>query len=34
MLTIMFSDQCDVIAEVYDADGRTHLSVTYGGLDL
>lgn len=32
--TYVFSDQCDVIAEVYDADGRTHLSVTYGGQRL
>ena len=29
--TYVFSNQCDVIAEVYDADGRTDLNVTYGG---
>ena len=32
--TYVFSDHCDVIAEVYDADGRTPLSVTYGGQRL
>ena len=32
--TYVFSNEADVIAEVYDADGRTHLTVTYGGQRL
>lgn len=32
--TYVFSNEADVIAEVYDADGRTHLSLTYGGQRL
>lgn len=32
--TYVFSDQCDVIADVYDADGRTPRSLTYGGQRL
>ena len=29
--TYVFANECDVIAEVYNADGRTHLTMTYGG---
>ena len=29
--TYVFSNEADVIAEVYDADGRTPITVTYGG---
>ena len=32
--TYVFSNEADVIAEVYDADGRTHLTLTYGGQRL
>ena len=32
--TYVFSNEADLIAEVYDADGRTHLTVTYGGQRL
>ena len=29
--TYVFSNEADVIAEVYDADGRTPITVVYGG---
>ena len=32
--TYVFSNEADVIAEVYDADGRTPITVVYGGQRL
>lgn len=32
--TYVFAQECDVIAEVYDADGRTPITVVYGGQRL
>ena len=32
--TYVFSSEADVIAEVYDADGRTPITVVYGGQRL
>lgn len=32
--TYVFSNEADVIAEVYDADGRTPITVVYGGHRL
>lgn len=32
--TYVFSNEADVIAEVYDADGRTPITVVYGGRRL